>query len=238
LIELAGLGFRHGRGRAAFEVTVPQLRLYRGETWALLGESGSGKSTVLELLGLAAPPLPGARFVWHGADPLDIANLWRQRAEPKLAHVRARWIGFVMQSGGLLPFLTVRENLAINRRLLGLPGEDERLRHLVESLEIGSVLSRRPGELSAGQRQRVAIGRALAHEPALVLADEPSSALDPRLADRVLGLLRDLAIERGAAVVIATHEERRVRTMGLREIRARPWESAEKLGSRFEAQST
>ncbi|WP_139052767.1 ABC transporter ATP-binding protein [Thiocapsa marina] len=234
LIEATGLGFRYGHGRGAFEVSVPSLRISRGETLAITGESGSGKSTVLELLGLAAPPLEGAHFCWHAAAPVDVAALWRARAEGALARMRARSIGFVMQTGGLLPFLTVRENIGINRRLLGLPTEDDRIAHLVKALEIGALLDRRPAQLSVGQQQRVSIGRALAHGPALVLADEPSSALDPRLADRVLGLLRDLAIESGASVVIATHEQGRVRALGLREIRARPLEAPDRLGSCFE----
>ncbi|MFB1491012.1 MULTISPECIES: ABC transporter ATP-binding protein [unclassified Thiocapsa] len=234
LIEATGLGYRYGHGSGSFEVSVPCLSIARGETLAITGESGSGKSTVLELLGLAAPPLPGAHFLWHAAAPVDVAALWRARAEGALARMRARSIGFVMQTGGLLPFLTVRENIGINRRLLGLPVEDARIAHLVAALEIGALLDRRPAQLSVGQQQRVAIGRALAHGPALVLADEPSSALDPRLADLVLGLLRDLAVESGAAVVIATHEQGRVRALGLREIRARPLDAPDRLGSCFE----
>jgi putative ABC transport system ATP-binding protein len=240
LIEVTGLGYRYGHGSGSFEVSVPHLSIVRGETLAITGESGSGKSTVLELLGLAAPPLPGAHFLWHAAlpvdkaAPVDMAKLWRARAEGALARMRARSIGFVMQTGGLLPFLTVRENIGINRRLLGLPAEDAWIGHLVAALEIGSLLDRRPAQLSVGQQQRVAIGRALAHGPALVLADEPSSALDPRLADRVLGLLRDLAVESGAAVVIATHEQVRVRALGLREVRARPLDAPDRLGSCFE----
>jgi putative ABC transport system ATP-binding protein len=234
LIEATRLGYRYGTGSGSFEVSLPRLSIVRGETLAITGESGSGKSTVLELLGLAAPPLPGAHFLLYSAAPVDVAALWRARAEGALARMRARSIGFVMQTGGLLPFLTVRENIGINRRLLGLPAEDARIGHLVAALEIGSLLDRRPVQLSVGQQQRVAIGRALAHGPALVLADEPSSALDPRLADRVLGLLRDLAVESGAAVVIATHEQGRVRALGLREIRARPLDAPDRLGSCFE----
>ncbi|CRI67505.1 conserved hypothetical protein [Thiocapsa sp. KS1] len=234
LIEATGLGYRYGQGSGSFEVRVPSLSIVRGETLAITGESGSGKSTVLEMLGLAAAPLPGAHFLWHAAAPVDVAALWCTRAEGALARMRARSIGFVMQTGGLLPFLTVRENIGINRRLLGLPAEDARISHLVAVLEIGALLDRRPAQLSVGQQQRVAIGRALAHGPDLVLADEPSSALDPRLADRVLGLLRDLAVESGAAVVIATHEQGRVRALGLREVRARPLDAPDRLGSCFE----
>lgn len=236
LVEITGLGCRRGQGRQAFSVFLPRLVLARGDTLALTGESGSGKSTLLELLGLVAAPLAGAGFLWHRTEggPLDVAALWGANAQPALARLRARSIGFVLQTGGLLPFLTVWENLNINRRLLGMVEDDDGVRDLVAALEIGRLLGKRPGQLSVGQQQRVSIGRALAHGPALLLADEPSSALDPRLSDKVLGLLRDLAAGQGTAVVLATHEQRRVRELGLREIRARPWDEPDRLGSRFE----
>ncbi len=236
LLEITGLGYRRGQGPQSFSVLLPRLILARGETLALTGESGSGKSTLLELLGLVAAPLPGAGFLWHLADsePVDIAALWRANAQPALARLRAGSIGFVLQTGGLLPFLTVWENLNINRRLLGMPEDDDSVRELIAALEIGRLLGKRPGQLSVGQQQRASIGRALAHGPALLLADEPSSALDPRLSDKVLGLLRELAVGLGTAVVIATHEQRRVRELSLREIRARPWDEPDRLGSRFE----
>jgi putative ABC transport system ATP-binding protein len=235
LIRVESLAYRYGEGDAGLEVRLPALRLAPGEALALTGESGSGKSTLLELLGLAAEPLPGARFEWQtsGMPRVDVAGLWRARDETALARLRARGIGFVLQTGGLLPFLTVAENIGINRRLQGLATRDASLGRLIEALEIGPLLGRRPGQLSIGQQQRASIGRALAHSPALVLADEPTSALDPRLADRVLGLLRDLAHERGAAVVIATHEVQRVRALGLRMLQASPVDLSGRPGYAF-----
>lgn len=236
LLDIRGLGYRRGRGDQAFTVLLPRIELARGETLAVTGESGSGKSTLLELLGLAAPPLPGADFLWHldRNGLVDVAALWRRRAEARLAGLRASSIGFVMQTGGLLPFLTVRENININRHLLGLDDDDPGVRDLVDALELGRLMSKRPAQLSIGQQQRASIGRALAHRPALLLADEPSSALDPRLAGKVIDLLRALSAGLGTAVVIATHEQRRVRKLGLREIRARPWPEPGLLGSLFE----
>jgi putative ABC transport system ATP-binding protein len=235
VIHVESLRYRYGEGSAAFEVSLPELRVAPGEALALTGESGSGKSTVLELLGLAAAPLPGAHYVLRlaGEEPIDAAALWRARDERGLARLRARGIGFVLQTGGLLPFLTVEENIGINRRLSGLRSRDAGVDRLIAALEIAPLLGRAPARLSIGQQQRVSICRALAHGPALVLADEPTSALDPRLADRVLGLLRDLALEQGAAVVIATHEHHRVRALGLRELRARPDDAAGCSGYRF-----
>jgi len=202
---------------------------------ALTGESGSGKSTVLELLGLVAEPNREAVFKWHdcGGDVVDVAGLWYAGDQRGLARMRASSVGFVLQTGGLLPFLSVRDNIVINRRLVGIEVDDSILDHLVEHLEIRHLLDKLPGELSIGQQQRVSIGRALAHQPMLLLADEPSSALDPRLADKVLALLLDLASRFDIAVVIATHEQRRVAELGLREIRAEPWDGQTRYGSRF-----
>ena len=221
LLEVADLHCRRGHGPDAYRVSLPRLRLDGGDVLAITGASGSGKSTLLEVLGLVAAPLPGARFVWLGAGtPIDISALWRRDAERSLANLRASGIGFVMQTGGLLPFLSVRENLDINRRLLGLPETDDGLERLVEHLELGPLLDALPARLSVGQQQRASIGRALAHRPALLLADEPTSALDPRLAERVLALLLESAAQAGTPVVLATHEQARVRALGLRELKA------------------
>lgn len=202
---------------------------------AVTGESGSGKSTVLELLGLVAEPMPGARFDLTDEDgtPSDIADLWRRRFQRELARIRARSIGFVLQSGGLLPYLSVRDNILINRRLLGMPLDDPILEDIVERLKIGDLLRKKPSQLSVGQQQRAAIGRALAHSPALLLADEPTSALDPRLADQVMELLIDLVRRLGVTAVIATHEQARVKELGLREVKACPRDPADGYGSTF-----
>jgi putative ABC transport system ATP-binding protein len=224
LLQINDLRFQRGDGYQAFKIEIPSLQLQRGELLALTGESGSGKSTVLELLGLVAEPLPGAGFHWHPTETnhadIDIAALWRADAQGRLAALRASSIGYVMQTGGLLPFLSVWENLIINRRLLGLSLTHTALAAIIEPLEIAPLLDKLPRELSVGQQQRVAIGRALAHNPALLLADEPTSALDPRLADQVLQLLLDLATQLGITTVIATHEHQRVHDLGLRELAA------------------
>lgn len=243
LLQIQALRFQRGQGDQTFTIEVPSLELRRGELLALTGESGSGKSTLLELLGLVAQPLPGARFRWRAATTtseitaddqgIDIAALWRRGRERALAALRASSIGYVMQTGGLLPFLNVIDNITINRRLLGMARSDAALQGIIERLEIGSLLRKLPRELSVGQQQRVAIGRALAHRPALLLADEPTSALDPRLAGKVLDLLLELAADLGITAVIATHEHQRVRDLGLREVAAQPLDRASGFGSRF-----
>jgi putative ABC transport system ATP-binding protein len=237
MLSVRNLGVRRGAGAQSFTVAIPSLRIQRGEMLAVTGESGSGKSTVLELLGLVAEPLPGGCFDLAGADGArtNIAALWHDGSQRELARVRARSIGFVLQTGGLLPYISVRDNLLINRRLLGLPVLDPVVDDLVERLEIGDLLHKKPGQLSTGQGQRVAIGRALAHSPALLLADEPTSALDPRLADQVMALLIDLAARIGVTAVIATHERDRVRELDLAELRACPRDPEDGYGSVFRA---
>lgn len=235
LLQIENLRIRRGTGGQSFTVELPELEIERGEMLAITGESGSGKSTVLELLGLVAEPMPGARFDLTDEDgtPSDISDLWSRRSQRELARLRARSIGFVLQSGGLLPYLSVRDNILINRRLLGTPPEDPILDDIVQRLEIGDLLRKKPAQLSTGQQQRAAIGRALAHSPALLLADEPTSALDPRLADQVMDLLMDLAVGLGVTALIATHERARVRALGLREVTAFPPDPAGGYGSVF-----
>jgi putative ABC transport system ATP-binding protein len=235
LLEIENLRFRRGTGAQSFTVEIPDLRLDSGEMLAVTGESGSGKSTVLELLGLVAEPMPGALFDLAQADGTrtDIADLWRTKARGDLARTRARSIGFVLQTGGLLPYLSVRDNILVNRRLLGMSRQDSILDDIIDRLEIGDLLDKKPGQLSIGQAQRVSIGRALAHSPALLLADEPTSALDPRLGDQVLALLIDLVQRLGVAAVIATHEQDRFRSLGMRAIGAHPRVPADGYGSLF-----
>jgi putative ABC transport system ATP-binding protein len=236
LLQIRGLGGRRGKGDQAFTVELPALDLARGELIAVTGESGSGKSTLLELLGLVAEPSRAMLFRGLGGPdgPIDIAALWRLGQQRELARLRTG-IGFVLQSGGLLPYLTVADNIAINRRLLGLPRHDCWLDTLVEHLGLGRLLDRHPAQLSIGQQQRVAIGRALAHRPALVLADEPTAALDPRLADEVMALLIELIGSSAVGAVLATHEQARVEGLGLRAFRAQPRERGAGYGSRFVA---
>jgi putative ABC transport system ATP-binding protein len=236
LLDCAGLAFSRGRGDQAFRVEIECLRLRPGEIVALTGESGCGKSTALEVLGLIAQPLAVGRFrLAADGTPHDLRALWAADAQADLARIRAAAIGFVLQTGGLLPYLTVAGNIAINRRLLRLPEWDQDLEAIVAQLKLGPLLRMKPAQLSVGQYQRASIARALAHKPRLILADEPSSALDPRLGQEVMGLFLELVARLGAGVILATHEQARVRAQGLREVRAEPL--AEALGSRFSDQT-
>jgi putative ABC transport system ATP-binding protein len=213
------------RGSAAepFRVDTANVRLIPGEVLALTGPSGCGKSTVLEILGLILRPDAGSRCVWHlrnRARSIDVVDPGYPGISQLRARLREQALGFVMQSGGLLPFLTVRENVALPRMLSGQSEWSASTDELVEVLEIGQLLSRWPAQLSIGERQRVAVARALAHDPWLVLADEPTAALDPARSERVMRLFDEIVRLRARIGVVVTHDYDLVRRLGLRHLRA------------------
>lgn len=209
LLSLRGVTKAYRGDAAPFALEVPEFDVMPGEALALAGPSGSGKSTLLMMLALASPPDAGD-FAFAGA---DIARLWRDGRRDALAALRARRIGVVPQTGGLLPYLTVAGNIALTQRIAGCE-DAARVRMLAAELGIAAQLRKRPAELSVGQRQRVSIARALAHRPALVLADEPTASVHPELADAVLALLRRECVASGAALLVATHDPDRAARAG------------------------
>ncbi|MDW8399771.1 MAG: ATP-binding cassette domain-containing protein [Acetobacteraceae bacterium] len=223
LVAAEGLRRTRREGGARFTLRVPSLALRAAERVALVGPSGAGKSTLLLLLALALAPDAAARFEIGGE---DAAALWRAGAEARLARLRARTVGIVPQAGGLIPSLPVGENILLTQALAGR--HDERhARRLAEALGVASLWHRATGGLSAGQRQRVAIARALAHRPALILADEPTAAVHPALAEDILALLLREAEAAGAALVLATHDWDSVARLGLPRIVVTPDASGE-----------
>ena len=200
IVRAHGLVKTFGRGRAAFRVLDgASLEVRGGELVAILGRSGSGKSTLLHLLGGLDRPEAGEIVV--DGERLD------GRSERDLARLRAQKVGFVFQFFHLVPELTGEENVALAARLPGAaPEAPRRGRALLDRLGLDGAARRMPHELSGGEQQRVAIARALVNDPVLVLADEPTGNLDPEAGQTVLALLRELADE-GRAVVVVTHEE-------------------------------
>ncbi len=207
-------------GGNRFELVVDAFDVRRGDTVALVGPSGSGKSTLLDLLALTLRPSGFDRFalVTRTAGTIDIGALWRNRDEDRLTSTRAEHVGYVLQQGGLLPFLSVRQNMALGQAVLGRP-DPARIEALAERLEIAALLDRAPATLSVGQRQRAAIGRALAHRPEIVLADEPTASVHPALADTVLALLVEQARRDDTALVLATHDPDRAERHGFEIVR-------------------
>jgi putative ABC transport system ATP-binding protein len=215
LYALRDVMVRRVSGPAVFELHVPELTIARGGIVFLIGPSGSGKSTLLDLLAGTLAPSRATAFTLDdgGPAPADLAALWRGRRLDALTELRARRIGYVLQTGGLLPYLSVAENIALTARISGQVDRGH-LAGLVERLDLGRLTGLLPGRLSVGERQRVAIARALAHRPAVVLADEPTASLDPPTADRVFALLVETADHLGITAVISSHDWSRAEASG------------------------
>jgi lipoprotein-releasing system ATP-binding protein len=194
------------------EVTIEVLRgvdmtVAPGEIVALLGPSGSGKSTLLQAVGLLEGGFEGSiRIDGEEAAKLDAKGRTRLRRDA---------LGFVYQFHHLLPDFNASENVVLPQLIYGTPraAAEERAATLLGALGLGHRLTHRPSQLSGGEQQRVAVGRALANKPRLVLADEPTGNLDEATADRVLAEFLRLVREEGSAALIATHNERLARQM-------------------------
>ncbi len=176
------------------------LELCEGEILAIVGESGAGKSTLLHILGMLDRPSDGTLML----DGHEITGM----SDTELAHHRNRTVGFIFQFHHLLPEFTSMENVAMPARIAGRSGPDvrERAEYLLGRVGLSKRLRHRPGELSGGELQRVAVARALMNEPALVLADEPSGNLDHRNSLMLHELILDLAHEQSCTFIIVTHD--------------------------------
>jgi len=207
VLEVHGVSQTFGHGELAVQaLKSTSLSVEAGELVALLGPSGSGKTTLLLAISLIQPPTTG-RIVIDGKTLYDDG--------PTGVDVRAfrrRKIGFIFQQHNLIPFLTARENVALMLQLNGAGRREaaRRARELLGYLEIGHRADSLPARMSGGEQQRVAIGRALANEPALILADEPTAALDTERGTKVMAMLRKIARERRSAVIAVTHDHRMI----------------------------
>ncbi len=192
--------YRMGSG-----VIVPALRganieVYEGDFVAIIGPSGSGKTTLLNMLGLLDTPDSGEVYV----DGVPVVGL----SDDELSEIRLQKIGFVFQQYNLVPILTALENVEIPMILAGVPRKRrlERARSLLEIVGISNMADHRPTELSGGQQQKVAIARALANEPSIILADEPTGNLDTKASEEIVHLMKRLNRENGTTLVVVTHD--------------------------------
>jgi lipoprotein-releasing system ATP-binding protein len=207
-IEAIGLHkeYRDGARRVSVLADV-DLCVEPGERLGIIGESGIGKSTLLHLLG--GLDRPSAGTVRIGDTDLNECD------DRELANLRNHRIGFVFQFHHLLGDFTAQENVMMPSLIAGASPEEaaRRSRELLARVGLEDRLSHRPGELSGGEQQRVAVARAIVRSPALVLADEPTGNLDPQTAAEVEDLLRELNREQGLTLVVVTHSERLAREM-------------------------
>lgn len=204
----------------SFRLNVPSLQIAQGEKIALIGESGCGKSTLLDILAFIGHPSSIGAFRFrpeNTGEPIDVGAMWQKRRLNQLGELRKRHIGYVMQTGGLLPYLTVRDNINLSRHVLGMR-DDDSTEELARELGIARHLDKLPETLSTGERQRVAIGRALAHRPSIVIADEPTASVDPFAAEKIMSLFIGLAEERNITVIVASHAWRHIKRLGLRRL--------------------
>lgn len=201
ILELKGVSRRYKNGQIIVEALKEiDLTVEEGEFLSIMGPSGSGKSTLLNLIGCLDRPSTGS---------LVLAGRHVEKlSDNRLADIRNQFIGFVFQSFHLLPDLDAQANVELPLIYRGM-GAKERRRRAVEALEavgLGERRRHRPSQLSGGEQQRVAIARALVGEPALILADEPTGALDSRTGKTIMAIFQRLNRDKGLTIVQVTHE--------------------------------
>lgn len=200
VLSLDGVVRQFGRGHTQLQVLKgADLTISTGEIVALVGPSGSGKSTLLQIAGLLEHADGGEVYISGEAAS--------KLGDDRRTELRRKHLGFVYQYHHLLPEFSALENIAIPQIIAGLGKAEakERAHQLLETLGLSARATHRPAELSGGEQQRVAIGRALANAPDLLLADEPTGNLDPETADEVFNMLLNLTRQVGLTALIATH---------------------------------
>ena len=200
ILEVKNLSKIYGKGETRVRaLDNVSFSVNKGEFVAIVGPSGSGKSTLLHILGGVDVPTSGSVII-NGE---DISQL----DETALAIFRRRQIGLIYQFYNLIPILTVEENLTLPLRLDGRKPDKRQIDTLVDTLGLKERLGHLPNQLSGGQQQRVSIGRALANNPALLLADEPTGNLDSENSKEIISLLRYFNKQFNQTVIIITHDE-------------------------------
>lgn len=205
IVDVEGVSKHFGDGDTRVDALKDiNLAVHAGEVVALLGPSGSGKTTLLNVIGCIIDPSAGKVTL---DDELVYENRWLRGDLRKL---RLNKIGFIFQFHNLLPFLDAKDNVALVLKMAGKSTAEAQRRaiELLDYLEVGHRKDAMPALLSGGEAQRVAIARALANSPRIILADEPTAALDSKRAGIVMDLMRKLAAEQDACIIAVTHDEK------------------------------
>jgi putative ABC transport system ATP-binding protein len=204
-VEAQSLTKIYGRGNTeVVAMREVSFQVHRGEVVALLGPSGAGKSTLLTAIGLINPPTSG-KITISGCPVMD-----GPRPLVNLRTFRRKYLGFVFQKANLIPFLSALENVQVAMEINDAPPRKARKRalELLDYLGVADRSRSLPSTLSGGQQQRVAVARALANNPSVILADEPTAALDSHRGRQVMELFRMVAHEQKAGVIVVTHDHR------------------------------
>ena len=209
VIEIRGMRKRREHGGIKFELEVPEFKVSKGEFVAVVGDSGCGKSTLLDMLALVSEPTECIHFKagFEDNNHVIIRSFWANNDESSLANIRSKNLGYILQTGGLLPFLSVGENIRLPLYINGKRPDENYLNSIANRIGVRDLFSKKPQFLSGGQRQRVAILRALAHRPNLILADEPTAAVDKNRAIEIIGDLYRLAKEQEVTIIVVTHDQ-------------------------------
>ncbi|MGT2799653.1 ABC transporter ATP-binding protein [Streptococcus marmotae] len=200
LIKLTNINKSYKNGDQELRVLKDiDLEVEEGEFLAIMGPSGSGKSTLMNIIGLLDRPTAGEYIL----EDTEVSQI----SENKLAHVRNNQIGFVFQQFFLLSKLNALQNVELPLIYAGVPASQRKIlsHQFLEKVELGDRMTHLPSELSGGQKQRVAIARALVNSPSIILADEPTGALDTKTGDQIMELLTELNRE-GKTIIMVTHE--------------------------------
>ncbi|MCY2963430.1 MAG: ABC transporter ATP-binding protein [Planctomycetota bacterium] len=189
--------YREPGGTVLPILNIRRFELASGEQMALLGPSGGGKTTLLNVIAGITTPDSGSVVI----DGVDIAKLHEVGRD----RFRSKKIGFVFQTFNLLAAFTALENVLVGMSFAGLGGNKKRAEELLKHVGLGHRLHHRPAQMSVGEQQRVAVARALANQPSLVLADEPTANVDPANQQTILDLIRANCRERGVSLLVVTH---------------------------------